>query len=219
MMSRIWWLYIPLAFMAVQTGIEIFLPLQLRETIHSENGPHETLQFLVAAAGFFIAIATLMQINRRNEPLMTGWLALAALGCFYVAGEEISWGQHLLDWTTPDFWLDVNDQQETNLHNTSSWLDQKPRLLLEIGVLTGGLLIPLLKKHKPSLVPARFEPYYPPAYLWVIALLALGPKLMEKVAESIDIVLFQRVSEVEELYLFYFVLLYLLALRGRLTRS
>lgn len=211
--NKIYWLYIPLAFMVVQIGIDLFLPLHLREAAHSENGLHETLQFIVIGAGFFLAAVTLLQMNRRTNPLMTGWLALAALGCFYVAGEEISWGQHLLGWATPDVWQSVNDQQETNLHNTSSWLDQKPRLLLLIGVVSGGLIIPLLRRFYPALLPDRLREFYPPSYLWLIAALALGVKLLEKFTESFDIVLFQRASEVEELYLYYFVLLYLISLR------
>src|SRR3546814_4167282 len=54
-----------------------------------------------------------------------------------MAGEEASWGQHYAGWLTPDNWQALNDQGETNLHNTSSWLDQKPRTLLEIGVIVG----------------------------------------------------------------------------------
>ena len=70
-----------------------------------------------------------------------------------------SWGQHFLGWESSEFWQDINDQSETNLHNTSSWLDQKPRLILEIGVMVGGIVIPLLIKFKKGLLPARFNEF------------------------------------------------------------
>ena len=85
-----------------------------------------------------------------------------------------------------------------------------------IGVLTGGLIIPLLKKFKPVLLPKKFEIIYPPAILAPTALLVLIIKIIDKVDESTpDIMLLTRSGEVEELCLFYFVLLYLMILRFR----
>lgn len=216
-MRKIWWLFLPLAFMAMQICLEVMLPQKSLAILHSEGGPHELLQFLMIAAAFIIAILILKQMDIKAQKWLAGWVGLAALCCLYVAGEEISWGQHFLDWTTPEFWKAYNDQQETNLRNTSSWLDQKPRLLLLIGAVTGGLLLPLAQKYAPQIVPARFAAIYPPGYLGLIAALALGVKVAEKTGESFGVVLFERASEVEEIYLFYFVLLYLIALKRRLA--
>lgn len=121
----------------------------------------------------------------------------------------------MLEWPTPESWARINDQQETNLHNTSDWLDQKPRLLLLVSVIVGGLLIPFLQKVKPDLLPRRFEGLYPPGELSFIALLILVPHLLEKFLSMADIYIFTRFSEVEEVYIFYFVLLYLIALTRR----
>ena len=218
-MSRIWLIWVPLGFMALQIMMEIFLPLQVLTIMHSENGSHELMQFLLISAACIVALLTLFQMDVKARKWPALWAGIAALCCFYVAGEEISWGQHFLDWTTPDFWMAVNDQQETNLHNTSSWLDQKPRLLLEIGVLTGGLILPLLQRYRPALVPQRFSVIYPPSGLMLIALLGLGVKLADKTGEIFGVSLFERASEVEELYLFYFVLLYLVVLKKRLVKD
>ncbi len=45
------------------------------------------------------------------------WLVLLTLMCFFALGEEISWGQHLLGFEAPEALADVNQQDETNLHN------------------------------------------------------------------------------------------------------
>ena len=74
------------------------------------------------------------------------WTVIFGLGCIYFFGEEISWGQHLGGWETPDAWKEVNNQHETNLHNTSGWLDQIPRTLLTIGIICGGFIYPLLQR-------------------------------------------------------------------------
>lgn len=213
--SKIWWLWLPAAFMVFQIGLETFLPTAILSRLHTENGPHELLQFLAVFSAFGIALATFLSMDRKRQKWFAAWIGLAMACCFYVAGEEISWGQHFMAWTTPEFWSALNDQHETNLHNTSSWLDQKPRLLLEIGVLCGGILLPLLMKYRPALVPARFAVIYPPRELVLIAALALGVKIIAKTSASFGIILFERVSEVEELYLYYFVLLYLVALKKR----
>ena len=66
---------------------------------------------------------------------ISGWL----LATFYFLGEEMSWGQWWFEWETPDLWAEYNEQQETNLHNTSSWLSEKPKLLLELFMYFGSL--------------------------------------------------------------------------------
>lgn len=214
-LPKLLWLWLPLAFMVVQLVIESVLSPQTLSILQSEGGPHEVLEALIIGAAFIVAAATLIRFPVREKPWMAGWIGLAALCCFYVAGEEISWGQHLFHWTTPEFWQGINDQHETNLHNASSWLDQKPRILLEIGVLTGGIVIPLLRHYRPSLLPQRFAAIYPPSYLAVTAGLALAVKVADTLAGVMHITLFERGSEVQELYLFWFVLLYLVSLSRR----
>ncbi len=45
---------------------------------------------------------------------------LGAVAFLFAAGEEISWGQRLFGWTTPDFLMGLNKQNEINLHNIST---------------------------------------------------------------------------------------------------
>lgn len=213
------WLWIPVLWMVFQVALEILLTGDILAPMHTEGGPHETLQFLILLAAFLIAVATLFRIDWKTQKYLGVWVALSAVCCLYVAGEEISWGQHLLKWSTPEFWTEVNDQNETNLHNTTSWLDQKPRIILQIGILVGGLIIPLLAKFRSSLLPKKFEIIYPPSILSVTALLALIVNMADRVDSALkDITLFERGSEVEELYMFWFVLLYLLVLRRRVLQ-
>jgi len=215
MLHPVWWLWIPSLFMVIQIGLEVFLPGSILSPLHSENGPHESLQFFVILGALGVAVSTLLRLNWKTQKALGGWLALAAICCAYVAGEEISWGQHILEWSTPEFWAQVNDQRETNLHNTSSWLDQKPRLLLMIGIVVGGLVVPALQKYRPALLPEKFEVIYPPKELALIAAFVIVPKIAESSFELFDIRLFERFSEVQELYMFYFVLLYLIVLKKR----
>ncbi len=210
-LSPLWWLYIPLAIIAGQIGLELLVDdTVLMAHLHSEGGPHETLQSVCLAAAFVIAAAGAIKADWKSQKLVGGWFLLAAICTFYVSGEEISWGQHILDWSTPEYWSGVNDQNETNLHNTSSWLDQKPRLLLFIGICVGGLIIPALRRWRPASLPQQFEALYPSNLLIVPALGVLLPYTAQEIAEHImGRGVFSRVSELQELYMYYFVALYM----------
>ena len=219
-LPKIAWLWIPILVLLVQIALEVSLPHETLAVFLSEGGPHEIFEFLIMAAAFFVALFTLFKINWKTEKLLGTWVALFTLGSFYIAGEEMSWGQQLLHWNTPEFWNQINDQHETNLHNTSDWFDQKPRILLQIGILFGGIIFPLIRKFKPHLLPRKFKIIYPPEILIVTASMALVVNTADRVNDFLkDIVLFERASEVEELYLFYFVLLYLIILRQRIIST
>lgn len=76
-------------------------------------------------------------------------------------------------------------------------------------MLVGGILLPLARRYRPHWLPARFDLIYPPSYLWVVASCALLCKLEDKFIESLGFRGFVRVSEVIELYLYWFIMLYL----------
>jgi len=215
-LPKLYWLWVPIFIIIAQIAIEILIPPQYLPAIHSEGGPHETLQFLFAVFGLIYALKCLKSLWPEKPPFLMAWVICFCIGCAYIAGEEVSWGQHIFEWGTSDFWSDINDQNETNLHNTSSWLDQKPRLILFMGTIVGGLIIPALAKFKPSALSQKFAIIYPPAILGVTAACALLIKIIDKAQDHLDENLLTRPSEVEELYLFYFVMLYLVILYRRI---
>ena len=43
-------------------------------------------------------------------PLVFAVAVIGALSCLYIAGEEMSWGQHFFHWNTPEYWAMVNRQ-------------------------------------------------------------------------------------------------------------
>lgn len=78
---------------------------------------------------------------------------LLALACFYVAMEEISWGQRVFNIETPDFFKEHNLQGETNLHNlfTGPFSTTRKALLaygLSAAMIGYGLLYPILVRSK-----------------------------------------------------------------------
>ena len=212
------WLWLPLVVIMGQLVAEFVLPVDALRDVYAENGLYEIAQVIVIFMAFIFAIRTVRASVTSGQLWLSIWAGVAALSSFYVFGEELSWGQHVLNWSTPEYWAALNDQGETNLHNTSSWLDQKPRILLLSGVFVGGLLIPFTEKIKPGLFPAKFRIIYPPAVLSVTAGCTLFIHIMDDVADVIPAYhVFGRASEIEELYMFYFVWLYLVCLRRRIV--
>ncbi len=213
----IFWLWIPIIWMIGQLAAEALIPNETLLNFHRENGLHEWLQFAMLVGVFGLACKIFLQMDRKANIWLTLWIIVAALGSFYVAAEEISWGQWIFQWTTPEDWQARNYQNETNLHNTSKWLNQKPRLLLEIGVIAGGTIIPLLRRFKADWLPKKFNIIYPPTILAVTSLIYIFAKFGQKICKmNFDARIFQRASEVEELYLFFFVLLYMIILQTRI---
>lgn len=151
------------------------------------------------------------------------WVVVCTVGALYSLLEEMSYGQHYLAWDTPEYWRELNRQEETNLHNINSWFNQKPRTMLEIGVLLGGIVAPLLHRFDRARIarlPERVRIALPDTLLLTTALLAIVPRMHERIvsASGVGSDLFRRTSEVQELYFYYFMLLYLLFLHRRLRR-
>jgi hypothetical protein len=86
---------------------------------------------LYAAAGVIMA----RQAIRHRRPFD----GLVALFCLFVAGEEFSWGQRLLGYQPPAFFLERNVQQEANLHNLVS-----AREILSYALVGFGIVLPTL---------------------------------------------------------------------------
>lgn len=219
-LPRFLWLWLPIFVLIVKMKIEYFLEEQHLEWLIGENGPYEILEAVVLVIALIVALLTLWKMPKDNKWLVA-WISTAALCCFYVAGEEISLGQHILNWSTPEYWQALNDQGETNLHNTTSWLDQKPRLILTIGVYVGGLIIPLMMMFKPKLLNKpffkRFAILFPTQQFMVVAGICLFIKIADKIGDATGYLLFARNAESEEHFLFYFVILYLLLMKKRLV--
>jgi hypothetical protein len=141
--------------------------------ITAEDSVIEWSQFLlVFAASLIFARSGWLLLQTRQ--LRIGFLFLfMALGAFFVAGEEIAWGQRIFGWGTPEALSEVNAQQETTLHNIYSAHSFFVYAVLAAGLY--GALIPLLasiwwNKERESLlshllipplclVPAFFMPF------------------------------------------------------------
>ena len=100
--------------------------------IWAENGLVEHLQILFLLISMFLLIKFLKIHIKNFHIYLRVIIFFYLLGVTYYFFEEISWGQHFFGWKTPEFFSEINHQNETNLHNTSSIFNELPRNLLLI---------------------------------------------------------------------------------------
>mgnify|MGYP001193349481 CR=1 FL=1 len=218
-LSIVWWLYLPITVFVLLFLLFQFTTVLFGGWFDGERGALEIAQFLILVTATVTGVRLLIHPVIRRTPGLLLWSSLATFGVAYTAGEEISWAQHLVGWGTPDWWGGLNDQGETNFHNVSSWLDQKPRALLELGIVIGGIALPLLLQAVPRLRQMPATIIVPPLALLPLALLAelsrLGERARDVFGSQPEIV--YRPSEVQELFFFWFALLYLIVLYKRIA--
>ncbi|MEM7618344.1 MAG: hypothetical protein AAF244_03060, partial [Pseudomonadota bacterium] len=108
-LSPVLWLWIPLFWFTGQVLIEVLLPADRILYLHKESGPHEILQFLLVSASCGIFACTLFKNLKKLPTWLKFWIGLAAFYSFYVAIEEISYGQSFFQWETPENWQAINN--------------------------------------------------------------------------------------------------------------
>jgi len=213
-----WWLVLPVFIAAALVAANALDPRFYNDHILPEGyGVLELSQFFIALAAMVLALRLVFRPAVRSRRLLLVFCILSTLACLYIAGEEHSWGQHFFQWQTPEYWAQVNRQQETNLHNTLHLFDKKPRLLLELGVLIGGLLIPLAARFRPCIRRMRWSLFFPADALAPTALCAVMFKITDSLLDGFGIPsLVPRPSEAIEFYLYLFILFYLVVLTRRI---
>ncbi len=94
--------------------------------------------FLLAAVASIVSSRSYRSTTNRAPWFFYG----LALFCFLIAMEEISWGQRLLGYRPPLYFLEHNFQQELNIHNVIDTGYRK--LVLSLTIVGYGVLLPLL---------------------------------------------------------------------------
>ena len=87
------------------------------DALNLEDGWTENLTAVLLFLASLLLFATAAQGRKPSHPRI---YVLGGIALMFAAGEEISWGQRIFDWTTPDLLQDLNAQGETNLHNIYS---------------------------------------------------------------------------------------------------
>ncbi len=128
----------PLLLLAIFMSLQHHYAHEVFAKLKVEDGPFEYGTFAAFLTGSFAAGYTAWRIwSTRYIPnffsidlwqqvsrwlLMLGFIGVS-IAFFFVAGEEISWGQRILGIETPAEYAAVNTQQELTLHNHHAFIN------------------------------------------------------------------------------------------------
>ena len=106
----------PLAFVLVMILGKLLAPVAYSALI-VEDGAVEYGTFFVylIAAGFVARLA--LDLGRQAKKFYAFMYWVLSAGLFFIAMEEISWGQRTIGIKTPEFLEDINRQSEMTFHN------------------------------------------------------------------------------------------------------
>jgi hypothetical protein len=110
-----WLFWVPLiatlVIFALQINRDIF------RFLLQEDGPAEWLSTIAFILTGLVSLRIAFSRFKAGHPWQAWLFVAVALVMLFAGGEEISWGQRVFGWETPQELMDVNDQGETNLHN------------------------------------------------------------------------------------------------------
>ena len=107
---------LPLTIIAISYFIYVKAPATFN-SICKEDGIVENLQFAAFLTATIIGIWLCIRLWRNKDIWTAIPYTLFALLCFFIAMEEISWGQRILGFETPESMKTISTQDEINLHN------------------------------------------------------------------------------------------------------
>lgn len=226
----LWWTVgIPAAMLVLTlyayfTSPELMALLTRRDEHPDGGGIAEHGTVLVLLPGIVAGIAILWHHRERLTWWLAGWILGWTLACVYFAGEEASWGQHAFSWRGPESLVELNKQNETNLHNIHPWLNQGPRALVELWAVLAGLLLPLWWRLR------RIPPFGAAAWRhWFWPTLAGAPAVAAFLVTHVYAVVAKKngwptwytlgSNELREFYIAVFLSGYLLSLWTRLRQT
>jgi hypothetical protein len=136
---------LPILMLAAYVAARALLSDGWQKFIYAENGPIElgtAALFAVAGAGAIV----LARKTRGDVPaVFRGMFILFGLASWFVALEEVSYGQQLFDWRSPQWFEQNNHHGQTNLHNL---MGNRPSHLLKhfanYGTLVGFIIVPVI---------------------------------------------------------------------------
>ena len=222
-LPTVWWLLLPVVFFVLRYAISVFTHKSngLEFWLIGELGLIENLTVLILIMSILVTIYLSRQYSKDFQWIPKLCLVAYCIGCIYFVGEEASWGQHWFGWETGEYFLAINDQQETNFHNTSVLLDRLPKAIVSLSIFIGGVIIPLYYRRKALTIDCG-KPMWWLFPTWIclptalIASIATWPSKIERFTGSVFY--FDEAQEMKELYIAYFFLLFIVSLGRRLQR-
>jgi hypothetical protein len=143
--------------------------------VTGEDRLAEWLQVFFYSLAFVYALFVSHRLRKSGHYGMAALYFCLCAGFFFMLGEELSWGQRVAGWETPQVLLERNKQGESNLHNICGVGSTFKWIQLQVGAY--GALLPILfwrfqalRRHAETLrwmIPhPTLIPYFAPLMIW-----------------------------------------------------
>ena len=107
-----------LGLTSILPGIYYIIFDHIPSLLLHENGIYETVGAVACFAAGLVFLCSFRLSSRKKLYILSLWMLFFAIGCLFIAGEEISWGQHWFHYNVPGYIANNNFQHEFNLHNS-----------------------------------------------------------------------------------------------------
>jgi hypothetical protein len=129
------------------------------ESVIKEDGPLENIQvifYFAAAIVSLICSLKFFKIFKKPEAI---FFLLLSISLFFIAGEEISWGQRIFGIETPENFARMNLQEETTIHNLGFFQSKIDYIYMLLG-LWGAFSAVIVKSFLPKLY-KKYQFFFP----------------------------------------------------------
>ena len=181
------------AFFFVRPALQFinFEPLtQYSPIFYEEDGVFESMTAILLFLAAILFFRSTRMAGRKGQAIPIR-LLLGSLGlfCLFFCMEEISWGQRILGWETPEWAKNINSQQETNLHNLVNKVGEEDfqlRYLQVIFDLTFSLMLLALAGLKDRIpYPQLKELLHLEKFYFLAIFIAIGSLLPHELNEEL----------------------------------
>jgi hypothetical protein len=139
-----------------------------------EDGPIEDATSIAYFVAFFVSLRISFTYKKRNDYLFCFMYLFLSIGLFFIAMEEISWGQRILNFKTPELMIEYNEQKEFTLHNVKGFPIHKLYIIVGLYGAFARFIIPRKIKISYASIVDKFVPgYYLFFYFFIVAALYL----------------------------------------------
>jgi hypothetical protein len=133
----------------------------------------ENTQFLFLVIACVLSAGTATHYFKNKNKFLCLFYLIICLGLFFLAGEEISWGQRILGLQAPTTFVQDNSQQEINVHNLKQVDKYISLAYILLGLYGSGSWLLLKIKsirqfslHKHLIIPSYLALFFLPTALY-----------------------------------------------------
>lgn len=181
-----------IVFLICMNFLAVLNPELFKDLI-KEDGIFENFQTVLYFFAAVFAFLTSVKLILDKKRILSVFFILLACGLFFIAGEEISWGQRIFNLETPAIIDNINRQNELTIHNIKFFQSKIDYIYMIIGLL-GAFSGLIVKKFFPKFY-KKYEIAFPSLILIFYFLAAFRYYFLNQfMVFSYQLFTFERIS-------------------------